>query len=235
MIDFDKSNLSGAEALSRPTSLQFGPDDRLYVSQQNGLIRVFDIVRNSSTDYTVVSEEVITLIQDIPNHDDDGTPNPVVDERLVTGLLVTGTPQSPVIYVTSSDPRIGGGNAGTDLNLDTNSSILSRLTWNGTTWDKLDLVRGLPRSEENHALNGMALDETTNTLYVTAGGNTNMGATSNNFALPAGVRLLGGDPLGRPGRHRRGDLRPSDPSMTKTSLASMRPTRSAATAARTRR
>ena len=48
---------------------------------------------------------------------------------------------------------------------------------------KLDLVRGLPRSEENHAANGMALDPATNTLYIAQGGNTNMGAPSNNFAL----------------------------------------------------
>jgi uncharacterized cupredoxin-like copper-binding protein len=87
-----------------------------------------------------------------------------------------------VIYVAHSDPRIGGGSSGADLNLDTNSSMISRLTWTGSTWQKLDLVRGLPRSEENHATNGMQLDPATNTLYVAMGGNTNKGATSNNFA-----------------------------------------------------
>ena len=69
-----------------------------------------------------------------------------------------------------------------DLNLDTNSGIVSRLTWNGSSWDKVDLVRGLPRSEENHAVNGLHLDKTTNILYLAIGGHTNTGSPSNNFA-----------------------------------------------------
>ena len=36
--------------------------------------------------------------------------------------------------------------------------MISRLTWNGTSWQKQDLVRGLPRSEENHSPNGIQLD-----------------------------------------------------------------------------
>ncbi|HEY3393429.1 MAG TPA: thrombospondin type 3 repeat-containing protein, partial [Lacipirellulaceae bacterium] len=76
-----------------------------------------------------------------------------------------------------------GGSSGTDLNLDTNSSMVSRLTWNGSAWQRLDLVRGLPRSEENHAANGLQLDAVANKLYVAMGGNTNMGAPSNNFSL----------------------------------------------------
>jgi hypothetical protein len=86
-----------------------------------------------------------------------------------------------VIYVASSDPRIGGGAKSTNTNLDTNSGILSRLTWNGSAWVKLDLVRGLPRSEENHTGNGLALNAATNTLYIAYGGNTNEGAPANNF------------------------------------------------------
>ena len=138
----------------------------------------------------VLQQEQITLIQEIPNHDDDGTLNPSLTTRQVTGLLVTGTADNPVLYVTSSDPRIGGGGGGNDLNLDTNSGILSRLTWTGTSrndpagyWDKVDLVRGLPRSEENHSPNGMAYDPVTHTLYVSIGGHTNAGAPSNNFAF----------------------------------------------------
>jgi hypothetical protein len=182
-ISFTKSLLEGTTTLSRPTSVQFGPDGRLYVSQQNGLINVYTVVKNGANDYDVTATETISLIQQIPNHNDDGVLNSAVTERLVTGLLVAGTAQNPVIYVGSSDPRIGGGNSGNDTNLDTNSSILSRLTWNGSAWVKLDLVRGLPRSDEQHALNGMQLDTATNTLYLTVGGNTNMGAPSNNFAF----------------------------------------------------
>ena len=60
--------------------------------------------------------------------------------------------------------------------------IISRLTKNGTAWSKQDLVRGLPRSEENHIGNGMQLSADGNTLYIAMGGHTNMGLPSNNFA-----------------------------------------------------
>ena len=178
-ISFSKSFLAG-ETSTDPTSLQFGPDGRLYVSQQNGLIKVYTVVRNGVSDYAVTATETITLIKDIPNHNDDGTLNTTETDRQVVGILVKGTASNPVLYVTSSDPRIA---VGSDSGLDTNSSTITRLTWNGASWDQLDLVRGLARSEENHSVNGMQLDEVNNILYVCAGGNTNMGAPSNNFAL----------------------------------------------------
>jgi Malectin domain/Kelch motif/Abnormal spindle-like microcephaly-assoc'd, ASPM-SPD-2-Hydin len=181
-VGFGKASLQG-ESSDAPTSLQFGPDGRLYVAQFNGLIKAYTVQRNAANSYSVTSTETIGSIQSIPNHNDNGALNASVSTRLVTGLLVTGTAANPVIYVTSSDPRIGAGPDGGDLNLDTNSSMISRLKWNGASWQKLDLVRGLPRSEENHAANGLALDETTSTLYVAQGGNTNKGAPSNNFAF----------------------------------------------------
>ncbi|HXH17489.1 MAG TPA: hypothetical protein VNJ07_00275, partial [Chitinophagales bacterium] len=181
-VSFTSGRLAG-ESLTQPTSLQFGPDGRLYVAQQNGLILAYTIIRNSANNYQVTNTETIHLIQQIPNHNDDGTLNTTITTRQVTGIVVTGTAQNPVIFVTSSDPRIGGGNgANNDKNLDTNSGVISRLTWNGSQWVKLDLVRGLPRSEENHSPNGLAYDKVNNILYMAQGSNTNMGAPSNNFA-----------------------------------------------------
>jgi N-acetylneuraminic acid mutarotase len=180
-VAFSKSSLAG-ETSSRPTSLQFGPGGKLYVAQQNGVIKVYGVAKNGKDSYAVTSTQTITSIQSMPNRNDDGTLNPSVTNRQVTGLLVTGTAANPVIYVGSSDPRIGGGGSGTETGLDTNSGIISRLTWNGSSWQKVDLVRGLPRSEENHSTNGLQLDPATNTLYVAQGGNTNMGAPSHNFA-----------------------------------------------------
>ena len=168
------------------TSLQFGPDDRLYASDLLGRIVAYSIVRDGPNAYRVESVETIDLVKDIPNHNDDGTLNPSITGRLVTGLLVTGTSSSPVIYVASSDPRFGGG-SGSDINdtdLDTNSTVLSRLTLTAGGWEKLDLVRGLPRSEENHHGNGLVLDPNDpGIIYLSMGGNTNAGATSRNFAL----------------------------------------------------
>lgn len=182
-MNFLAAGLQGAQ-INNPTSLQFGPDDRLYVSQQDGTIFAYTIQRNGPADYEVIDTETINIVKQIPNHDDDGTLNDDKTQRQITGLYVTGTGTNPVLYVTSSDWRIGGGDKGSDKNLDTNSGILSRLTWDSTNgvWDKVDLVRGLPRSEENHATNGIALDEANNVLYLAAGGNTNAGSPSFKFA-----------------------------------------------------
>jgi hypothetical protein len=182
-IGFGKSVLhrsGGASAFARPTTLQFGPDDRLYVGMQNGLIQVFEVDRQGANDYVATLDDQITAVKGIQNHNDDGDMSGV-SGRLVTGILVAGSSSNPVIYATSSDPRIGGGSGGTDTDLDTNSGTLSRLTWTGSAWQHKVLIRGLPRSEENHGPNGMALGPG-NTLYIAQGGHTNKGATSNNFA-----------------------------------------------------
>ncbi len=158
-----------------PTQVEFGPDERLYVSELKGFIYAFEIERDDETgDYLVLDFEVIDLIRTIPNHNDDGTPFSAI-ERNVTGMITAGTPENPVLYVTSSDPRID------DPDADTNSGIVSRLTWTGTEWQKLDLVRSLPRSEHDHLPNGMALDADAGVLYVAMGGHTNMGAPSSIF------------------------------------------------------
>ncbi|MEM7306281.1 MAG: malectin domain-containing carbohydrate-binding protein [Planctomycetota bacterium] len=182
-LSFTKKWLQGTTLLL-PTSLQFGPDDRLYVSMQEGIIRAFTITITGGGDYKVTDTETIELINQIPNHDDDGVLNPAIDHRQITGILVAGTAERPVIYVTSSDPRIGGkGAPGSATGVDTNSGVISKLERNGSTWSRRDLVRGLPRSAENHGPNGMQLDPKSNTLYVGVGGNTNMGAPSSGFLL----------------------------------------------------
>ncbi|MEM1385837.1 MAG: hypothetical protein AAGG06_19635, partial [Pseudomonadota bacterium] len=179
--DFTQYTLSNAEIVN-PTSLQFGPDGRLYVSEQNGKIKAFTVQPTAGGGYEVTATEEITLVQEIPNHNDDGTYNPDETERQVTGILLTEDAAGNVVmYVGSSDPRIAVGN---DSGLDTNSGMISRLTQQPDgSWDKVDLVRGLPRSEENHANNGMQLSPDGTKLYVASGGNTNKGAPGDKFAF----------------------------------------------------
>jgi hypothetical protein len=187
---FGKSVLTDANA-TLPTSLQFGPDGRLYVAQMNGRIKAFTVERRGPQRYAATASETIDLVRSMPNRDDNGALNPSVDTRQVTGILVNGTAASPRIYVVSSDPRVGAGGFGVDLELDTNSGVLSRLTKTAGSWQKTDLVRGLPRSEENHAGNGLAIDPATNSLLIAYGGNTNKGAPSHNFALLPETALSG--------------------------------------------
>ena len=185
---FSQSTLSGL-ASGNYTSLQFGPDGRLYVSEVDGTILALTL-QATSTGYQVAPGgiQTINVIKSITNYNDDGTLAAAAFQgtRQVTGILLAPapTPGSPVVmYVSSSDPRIGGGTSGGDVNLDTNSGVISRLTQQPDgSWQRVDLVRGLPRSEENHSVNGMQLSADGKTLYLAVGGNTNKGAPSAQFA-----------------------------------------------------
>jgi len=161
---------------------------------------VYEVQRNSPGNYAVVSIEYIDLVTRIPNHNDDGSLVDLGSERQITGITVVGTADNPVIYVTSSDRRRGQYNDEDGLNIDTNSGVISRITWMGTNrndpmgaWEKVDLVRGLPRSAEYHATNGIQYDSINHRLFVASGGNTNMGAPDNflsfvpEYALSAAI------------------------------------------------
>ena len=179
-VNFTKSLVSANQNITRGTALQFGPDGKLYITEMDGAIHVFNVTRNGANNYSASLETTIDLVMKVQNHNDDGTLD-FSGKRLVTGILVEGTASDPVIYVASSDPRQAAGPSGNDSNLDTNSGILHKLTKNGNSWSKLDLVRGLPRSEENHVPNGLI--KVGNKILLNVGGHTNEGAPSNNFAF----------------------------------------------------
>ncbi len=185
----------GIDDLANPTTLQFGPDGRMYVAEQSGRISAFTIELNAETgQYSATDHEELLLpngggvVQAIMNHNDDGSKQPFLKNRQITGILVGGTAANPVLYVSSSDPRIA---AGGEQNLDTNSGTLTKVTWTGTEWEAIDLIRGLPRSEENHATNGMVFSPDGNTLYLAVGGNTNNGAPSEYFSYTGEYALSG--------------------------------------------
>ena len=176
------------------TAMEFGPDGRLYIAQYgsgaqseaSGVIKILTIQKNGPSNYVVTQAEVLNDLGLIQDHDDDGSLNAQVG-REATGLTVAGTAANPVFYVASSDRRIGAGDGGGngDVDLDTNSGVITRFTWNGASWDVVDIVRGLPRSEENHATNGLDLVDIGGTEYllVAQGGHTNGGSPSTNFVL----------------------------------------------------
>jgi|GEM_PF-1553646 len=183
---FSKSTLEGFSA-GNPTAIDFGPDGRAYVSTQGGTVYALDAERTGEDSYEVVNEVEIDAIKDIPNHDDFGNIESGEDTRQITGLTVGGTADEPVVYVGSSDPEIDVGQDDDDT--DTNSGAISRLTINPGDDGTIEasevehdvLVLGLPRSEENHATNGLDLTPDGDTLYVAQGGHTNKGAPGDNF------------------------------------------------------
>ncbi|WP_404785217.1 Calx-beta domain-containing protein [Altericista sp. CCNU0014] len=187
----------GSIVLDNPTSLDFGPDGRLYVAEQNGAIGAFTVALQNGQ-YIATAYEELTLpngggvVKSIMNHNDSGANQPsatgTLSNRQVTGIVVAGTAANPVLYISSSDPRIATNN---DSNLDTNSGIITRVTKTGSTWNAVDIVRGLPRSEENHSTNGMVLSADGTKLYLAVGGNTNNGAPSQYFAYTGEYALSG--------------------------------------------
>src|ERR671912_1198366 len=60
-VSFGKSLLKNASSVN-PTSLQFGPDGRLYVAQQDGTIKAYTIQRTGANAYSVTNTETINLI-----------------------------------------------------------------------------------------------------------------------------------------------------------------------------
>ena len=186
--------------INNPTSIQFGPDGRLYVASVSGEIAAYDVAIDADTgEFTLTSGEFLEfggtgVITGILNHDDDGAVNAALEARQVTGLVVSEAEADGgfSVYVTSSDPRIGNSGTG-DQNLDTNSSTITRidLDADGDITQVVDIVRGLPRSEENHSANGLQLSPDGNSLFVALGGNTNDGALSNFFNFLAESSLSG--------------------------------------------
>ena len=206
-------DLNGMIGLGQPTALVWGPDGRLYITEVDGDVKVLTVAfgdKNLADDdataqFYVTEATTVDLIKGaVQNHNDDGT-EVGGNNRQVTGIDVTtqydengavmtladGTPMV-TMYVTSSDNRIGAGGGGNDAGLDTNSGVITMMTQTGPdSWTAIDLVRGLPRSEENHATNGLeiiqefAADGVTlisERMIVANGGNANTGAPSNNFA-----------------------------------------------------
>ena len=104
-----------------------------------------------------------------------------IDRRLVTGIAVAGSADAPVVYVTSSDPRLSDLETGEKLPVDTNAGVVSVLTRDRDGWTRRDLVQGLPRSRHDHTTNGLVLDRKGDRLFVAQGSMTNMGAPSARF------------------------------------------------------
>ena len=102
-IAFGKSSLSGFST-ARPTSLQFGPDKRLYVSDQGGQIKAYSVIRTGANDYRVTGTEAIDLVAQMPNRNDSGA--------IVAGVSVGEGSGPDTVAAAGNDNAAAGVNAG---------------------------------------------------------------------------------------------------------------------------
>lgn len=135
-----------------PTSMVWGPDDRLYVLELFGKIHAITFDANKN----VVDNESITSLQD-----DLGS-------RLALGITVdpASTPSDVILWVAHSSPSLDNGAP--------NSGMVTRLS--GPDFSTVDhTITGLPRAIANHATNSLHFGPD-GRLYIAQAGNTGAGA-----------------------------------------------------------
>jgi large repetitive protein len=139
---------SSSFGVPNPTSMAWGPDGRLYVTELMGRIHAITLGANNQP----VADQVITTL----------------GSRLTLGITVDplSTPSDVILWVSHSSPSLNNGTP--------NSSAITRLSGAGFT-TRQDVITGLPRAKANHAVNSIHFGPD-GKLYIAQGGNTGAGA-----------------------------------------------------------
>ena len=142
------SFISSSFALNRPTSMAWGPDGRLYVTELMGRLHAVTLGTNKQP----VADQVISTL----------------GQRLTLGITVDplSTPSNVILWVSHSSPSLNDGTP--------NSSTVTRLSGSAFT-TRQDVITGLPRAKANHAINSIHFGPD-GRLYIAQGGNTGAGA-----------------------------------------------------------
>ena len=132
-----------------PTSMVWGPDNRLYVTEMYGTIHA--ITLDDATKQVIADEVIKTL-----------------GSRLTLGITVDpqSTPDNVILWLAHSNPSADKG--------EVNSGMVTRLSGPGFT-TREDVITGLPRALANHSINSLHFGPD-GRLYVVIGGNTGAGA-----------------------------------------------------------
>jgi N-acetylneuraminic acid mutarotase/glucose/arabinose dehydrogenase len=134
--------------INNPTSMVWGPDNRLYVLELFGKIHAlsFDANRN------LVGDQVITTL----------------GSRLALGITVdpASTPSNVILWASHSSPSLNNGAP--------NSGTITKLSGANFT-QREDVITGIPRAIANHGTNSIHFGPD-GKLYVAQGGNTGAGA-----------------------------------------------------------
>ncbi|TDT39491.1 glucose/arabinose dehydrogenase [Halospina denitrificans] len=143
--------LKKTHPLEFPTSMVWGPDDRLYVTELFGLIHALTF----DGDMNVIDDQEITSLVD------------AVGPRLTLGITVgpNATASNMDLWVGHSSPSIDDGKP--------NSGMISHLS--GANFSTVTHpITGLPRAKANHGTNSIHFGPD-NRLYIAQGGNTGAG------------------------------------------------------------
>lgn len=141
------------------TSVQIGPDGRLYAATISGTIYRWDLL----PDGTLTNQLAIDTVTNPATNDGLGA-----GLRTIIGLAFdpASTPSSPILWISHS-PAFFVNNADW-------TGVISRL--DGPTLGAMEnYVVGLPHSVSDHQVNSIAFGPDGN-LYILAGGNTSVGA-----------------------------------------------------------
>lgn len=148
-VDFIKRQHS----VSYPTSMVWGPDNRLYVTQLFGTIRALTF----NDDLTVIDDQTIDALTNS------------IGPRLTLGIAVAphSTAGNVELWVAHSSPSVDNG--------EPNSGMVTRLSGAGFN-DVEHVITGLPRAIANHSINSIHFGPEDQQLYIAIGGNTGAGA-----------------------------------------------------------
>ncbi|WP_323750791.1 kelch repeat-containing protein [Marinobacter sp.] len=148
-VDFIKHQYN----IDYPTSMVWGPDDRLYVTQLFGTIRALTF----DDELNVINDEVINALEND------------LGPRLTLGITVSpySTANDIELWVAHSSPSIDNG--------EPNSGMVTRIGGQGFGTVE-HVITGLPRAIANHSINSIHFGPDDNRLYIAIGGNTGAGA-----------------------------------------------------------
>ena len=144
-----------SHALNSPTSMVWGPDQRLYVTEIYGTIHALTFDANLK----VTKDQVINGLVALNG------------QRLTLGITVdpASTANDVRLWVSSSSPSASAGAL--------NSGMVTKLSGAGFA-NVQNVITGLPRAISNHAPNSLHFGAD-GRLYLTIGGNTGTGAPAN--------------------------------------------------------
>lgn len=158
-LDFARNSVG----FNSPTSLAFGPDNRLYAAGLLGNIEALTPNPQSQFAGAVQRQTIGALQQAFPQFG---------NQRLLLGIAIDpeSTPDNVILWVAHSDPSLNAGSA--------NSSMVSRISKSnpaGSTYDTVThVITGLPRAIANHAINSLHFGPD-GKLYIALAGNTGAG------------------------------------------------------------